>query len=166
MIYEKIFFIIMILILAGAAVFIGWLWITWKCEVELGKISRVRTEMIAAESQAERYQNLIAEVRNLEFKASRVNDLLNHHIYWTKFFKLLETYTIPDVYYGDFNAEVGSKIILPTFGRNLVAAARQLIAFSNAPGFIQKATVTDLTGGTKGVNFNTNLILSPEALSK
>lgn len=138
MIYEKLSVLIIVMILAGVVVFIGWLWITWRCELELSKISQVKTEMMATESQVGRYQDLITEIRGLEIKANRVNDLLNHHIYWTRFFKLLETYTIPDVYYGDFSAEVGNKIVLPTFGRDLVAAARQLVAFSSALALSKK----------------------------
>lgn len=166
MIQEKLLILLAVLVFSILIVFVGWLWATWRFEVAQEEIHRIKTDMATVEAQIASYNELVKEIRGLEQKAERVNNLLNNHIYWTKFFKLLETYTIPDVYYGDFNADTSGKIVLPSVGRDLIAAARQLIAFSNAPDFVQTVTITDLTGGVKGVSFNTNLILVPTAFKK
>lgn len=166
MIQERILILLAVIVFSVLVVFMVWVWATWRFEVVQGEINRIKTDMATTEAQIISYNDLIKEVRALEQKAERISDLLNNHIYWTKFFKLLETYTIPDVYYGDFNGDTSGKIILPSVGRNLIAAARQLIALSNAPDFVQTVTITDLTGGMKGVTFNTNLILVPEVFKK
>lgn len=166
MVYEKLMILLAVIAFSVSIVFATWVWASWRCEQAQAKIAQVKIEMTSVEGQISRYQDVVNDIRKLEQKAERVNDLLNNHIYWTKFFKLLETYTIPDIYYGDFNGDIGGKIVLPSIGRDLIASARQLIALSNAPEFIKEVTITDLAGGVKGVSFNTNLTLAPEAFKK
>ncbi|MGC9048764.1 MAG: hypothetical protein ACP5IX_00880 [Patescibacteria group bacterium] len=166
MVQERILIFLAAIAVSVLIVFIIWVWATWRSEEAQFRVSQIKTEMATIEAQIASYNNEIEEIKKLEKKAEQANDLLANHIYWTKFFKLLENYTIPDIYYGDFTGDTKGKIVLPTIGRDLIAAARQLIAFSNTPDFVKEVTITDLVGGIKGVTFNTNLILNPEVFLK
>ncbi|GEM_PF-916810 len=166
MINERLLILLAFIAFLFLVIFIGWSWVNWRSKMAKIKTSQIKTEIVAIESKISGYQDMLQQIRSLDKKSSRAIDLLNNHIYWTRFFKLLETYTIPDVYFTKFSAQVDTKITLPTIGRNLIAAAKQLAAFSSATDFIKEVTITDLNAGTKGVTFNTNLSLTSSVLKK
>jgi hypothetical protein len=166
LVQERILIFLAVIAVSSLIVFMMRVWAIWQCEEAEIKVNQIKSEMATIEAQIMNYNDEIEEIRKLEKKATRANNLLNNHIYWTKFFKFLEDYTIPDVYYGDFTGDTKGKIVLPAVGRDLIAVARQLVAFSSASEFVKEVTITDLVGGVKGVTFNINLTLNPETFLK
>ncbi|MDD3101590.1 MAG: hypothetical protein PHE59_00355 [Patescibacteria group bacterium] len=100
------------------------------------------------------------DVASLEKKAMKVEEILANHVYWTRFFSLLETYTIPDVYFGDFSADTSGAVHLSATAKDLISVARQIIVFNNATDFIKNAQATNISRTPSGiVTFSVDLIL-------
>ena len=166
MVYEKILILLAVIAFLLLIIFLGWSWVNWRSEIAQTQINQVQVEMLATQDQISTYRDSLQAIRLLAKKTNRAAGLLKDHVYWTNVFKLLEAYTIPDVYYPDFVARVGDHIILPAVARDLTSAARQLAAFYSATDFIKNVTITDLVAGQEGVNFNINLTLDPSVLKK
>jgi len=166
MIYERILILLAVAAFLFLIVFLGWSWVNWRSEIARTQINQVRVEMKATEGKISGYHDSLGAIRLLAKKTDRAIGLLKDHVYWTQLFKLLEAYTIPDVYYPNFVAKVGDQVILPAVARDLTSAARQLAAFYSATDFIKDVTITDLVAGPEGVNFNINLTLNPSVLKK
>ena len=76
-------------------------------ELLSGEIEEIKWGIIKLE-------NDIAIVDIFQKKLRIASLLLNKHIYWTNFFKLLEENTLADVYYvGGFSGNIGGKYTLP-----------------------------------------------------
>ncbi len=125
------------------------------------------------------FKDIQAKNIRLQDKLLAINKLLEKHVYWTKFFSLLERYTLDDVYYTEFTADTSGKFMLPAIavignGTTLEdqisdsyrKAAEQITAFQKAPDFITQTKVNNLeivTGdksGIIGVKFEINLSLA------
>ncbi|MCX6741037.1 MAG: hypothetical protein NTY61_01420 [Candidatus Parcubacteria bacterium] len=166
MVYERLLILSAVIAFLFLIVFLGWSWVNWRSEIAQTQINQVKVEMQATEGQVSAYNDSLQTIRLLAKKTDRAIGLLKDHVYWTNVFKLLEVYTIPDVYYPNFVAKVGDQIILPAVARDLTSVARQLAAFYSATDFIKDVTITDLVAGQEGVNFNINLTLDPSVLKK
>lgn len=166
MVRERIFILITVILVAGFILILSYLWLQWRSEIAREKVYRVKSEITTLEEQIKQYSQIVSQAKNLEAKASKVGNLFQNHVYWTKFLALLEKYTVPDVYYGDFSAEVDNKIILNAVGRDLTAVARQLVAFSNAPEFVKEVNISNISGGKGGVTFQINLTLVDRLFNK
>ena len=116
---------------------------------------------------------------NLQDKLLAINRLLDKRIYWTKFFSLLQRYTLDDIHYTEFTADTSGEFMLPavasvTGGQSVeeqVAnsyrqAANQIAAFKRAADFVSQIKVNNLEiiaderSGIKGVKFEINLGLT------
>ncbi|MDO8668693.1 MAG: hypothetical protein Q7K65_00160 [Candidatus Buchananbacteria bacterium] len=121
----------------------------------------------------------------LQDKLLAINKLLQKHIYWTKFFSLLERYTLDDVYYTEFTADTSGEFMLPAVASigsgNTVEeqiadsyrkAARQITALEQADDFVSQIKVNNLevvsgdNAGVKGVKFEINLALTDGVFTK
>jgi hypothetical protein len=165
MIQERIFIFLAVIAFSSLLIFLSWAYCTWHIESAKNEIDQIKTELLTLDVQIKNLDPKVEEIKVLEKKATKITNLLNNHIYWTNFFDLLEKYTIPEVYYGDFNGSFGENITLPAVGKDLISVAKQIVAFSNAP-FVKNVNVSNLTGGVKGVSFNLNLILDPNLFHK
>jgi len=166
MVYEKILILLAVAAFLFLIVFLGWSWVNWRSELARTQINQIKVEMLATEGKINSYNDSLQQIRLLEKQSNRAISLLRDHVYWTKFFNLLETHTVPDVYYSNFVAKAGDKITLPAVARDLTSVARQLAAFYSAPDFVEDATITNLVAGPKSVNFNITLTLNPDVLKK
>ncbi|MDD2646524.1 MAG: hypothetical protein PHV78_01430 [Patescibacteria group bacterium] len=165
-VYERVLIVLAIVAFLVSAVFVSWSLVNWRCDLARNKVNEIKGEMSIAEAKINGYQDLLKNIILLEKKSELAIALLDNHVYWTRFFAVLESYTVPDVYYTSFTARADEKIVLPTVGRNLVAAVQQLAAFYSATDYIKEVAITDLNGNTKEVNFNTNLVLQSGVLNK
>ncbi|PJE58476.1 MAG: hypothetical protein COU81_00555 [Candidatus Portnoybacteria bacterium CG10_big_fil_rev_8_21_14_0_10_36_7] len=139
------------------------------------KLNQDKENLITYISQ---FKNLQDKNIRLQDKLLVINKLLQKHIYWTKFFSLLERYTLDDVYYTEFTADTSGKFSLPAVatigsGSTIEAkiadsyrqAAQQITAFKKAADFVSQVQVSDLEvfsdnkSGIKGVKFEINLAL-------
>jgi len=115
----------------------------------------------------------------LQDKLLAINKLLTKHIYWTKFFGLLEKYTLDNVYYSEFTADTSGKFMLPAIAAigsgstieeqiadSYRKVAQQITAFEKASDFVKQVKVNNLEvvsgdkAGIKGVKFDINLTLN------
>jgi hypothetical protein len=165
-VYERVLIVLAIVAFLISVVFVSWSLVNWRCDLARHKVNEIKGEIATTEAKINDYQNMLNNIVLLEKKSERALTLLDNHIYWTRFFAVLEAFTVPDVYYTNFTARTDEKIVLPSVGRNLVAAVQQLAAFYSATEYIKEADITDLNGNTKEVNFNTNLVLQSSVLKK
>ena len=166
MVYERLLILLAVFAFLFLIVFLGWSWINWRSEIARAQINQVKVEMLSVENKVNGYNDSLQVIRLLAKKTTRTVSLLKDHVYWTQLFKLLEVYTIPDVYYPNFVAKIGDQIVLPAVARDLTSVARQLAAFYGATDFIKDVTITDLVARSESVNFNINLTLTPNVLRK
>lgn len=93
-----------------------------------------------------------------------VQEALNKHIYWTKFFALLEKYTVKDVYYSGLSAGTNGGLTLSatTFSYDSVAKQLKVLNSLEAMEFVLGASITSAKQDKDGqVSFQIILILNP-----
>jgi len=156
------YFLIFILI-----VFLIHLYANWRYRIFKTNIRNYQEKIASFDKEIKTYLPLRDQIISLEKKVQRTDSILNNHIYWTKFFTLLEHYTVPNVYYRDFSADDSGKIILPATAKTLSDVACQWLAFSNAKDFVKSANISDILFNKKGeVEFKIKLELLPDILHK
>ncbi|MFH1192386.1 MAG: hypothetical protein V1655_02830 [bacterium] len=84
--------------------------------------------------------------------------LLDQHIYWDKFFKLIEGYTRADVFYESFNADSAGQLKIDVVASDFNALTEQIRVFEEAEQFnsvevssisLEKDSKTGKIGGVK-----------------
>lgn len=125
----------------------------------------VELELVGSQ---ERFQALKIRERELTALNDRlflIKDLFNQHIYWTKFFGILEKVTIPEVYYTNINAALDGSISLTATAESYLALARQYLAYQQATDVIKEVSVSGINGDPldNQVNFTVELFFVPEA---
>lgn len=166
MIIEGALKLIVFVLVSILLVFFGRLYAIHRYEVAEENIIRIQNDISTYDAQINALLSIRHQINTLGSKAQRVESLLKNHIYWTSFFAKLEEYTMPDIYWGDFGADISGKISLTATGKDLISAARQLVALSNAPDFIKSVSIAGIRGGTLGISFTANLELVPNLFNK
>ncbi len=158
---------IAILIVGGA--YLGFTWYQLKINREIGAL---KTEIKTIEDQiAEQEKSKLAAI-DLQQRLNLIKDLLNKHVYWTKFFEQLEKYTIDEVYYANFSMAGTEKVTLAAVGKDYESVAKQLVAFQQAKDFITQVDINSASaevneeGGYNRVSFNIDLVFLPEVFYK
>lgn len=122
-------------------------------------------QVAAIEAQLLEFEEINREINQTGQEINLVYDVLNKHIYWTNFFKLLEKYTTEDVHYRAFVAGNNGAITLDAMATDYAAVARQLKILQQeaAKEFV---TEVDISGaslvGDQGVSFSVTLVLNPD----
>lgn len=143
-----------------------WLYADWYFEKMAIKSHRIQGEIQLMEARSFSYLDLRDEISLLEKRADLVNNILKNHIYWTKFFSLLEKYTVADVYFGNFSADISGNIHLSATAKDLMSMAKQIVSFSNAPDFIVSSEVAGLKKLPNGVSASFDLFLKDNVFYK
>lgn len=134
--------------IAGTLLFIG---LTYAGLVLYEKSIASRTRVAqdtrkAIEAETDALSVEQQQSREFEERLKLVSALLDQHVYWTKFFALLEKYTIDDVYFdGGIRLSSPGSFTLSATGRDYRSVARQLLAFRKAVErgeFISSVTVS------------------------
>ncbi len=125
---------------------------------------KLQQEIINTDEQIAKFRREYKDLVNIQKKLIYIKDLAVKHVYWTKFFALLEKYTLPDVYYNDFGASTDKGIGLKCTARDSKAMVRQVLAFQDAPEFIAgvEATGIGLVSDKGEVSFILNVGLAPD----
>ncbi|OQX71380.1 hypothetical protein B6D52_01715 [Candidatus Parcubacteria bacterium 4484_255] len=156
---SRLLFLIVAIVVISVLFFVSRLYGNWHFDKLKSRVEYLKREIVLLEAQT---APLLKERDNIAFlanKAAEVKKVLKNHIYWTNFFDLLETYTVPDVYFGDFSAQAGESIRLMATSRDLVSLAQQIVAFNNAPDFIKEVNVSNIQKTEKGATAFFDLIL-------
>ncbi len=126
------------------------------------------TEIVISELNREikEYEEREKEPQGLREKINIIGNLLEKRVYWTKFFALLEKYTIPEVTYLGFSAGQMEKITLRAMAKDYTSLARQFVVLKKARDFVRAVDITSANLEEREerqvVNFNINLTLQPE----
>ncbi len=91
--------------------------------------------------------------------------LLEQHIYWTNFLKFLESNTIKDVYFYDFNGDVNGNYTIPAWAKDFKALAKQIKIFK-ALDNVKEVKVTGggvgKADGSAGISFSLIISIDPK----
>lgn len=130
----------------------------------------IEEKILKIEKEIKEYEQKEKEPEGLREKVDTINNLLKKHIYWTKFFALLEKYTIPEVAYLGFSAKQGESIILQAKAKDYKALARQFVTFQEADDFVKNVSITSASQQEDGeesvVSFSITLELKPGVFYK
>ncbi|MDA2936545.1 hypothetical protein MYX06_04985 [Patescibacteria group bacterium AH-259-L05] len=157
---------IAVLITVGTIFGLVWAYTDWHFEKIKFRVHKIQGEMQLLEAKSTFFLEIRGEIASLESKAQRVEGILNNHIYWTKFFSLLEAYTIPDVYFGDFSAITSGNIHLDVVAKDLTALATQLVSFKTAGDFVEAAEVSGIRKIPSGIAAAFDLALVDDVFYK
>ncbi|GEM_PF-4470801 len=108
-----------------------------------------------------------------------VATLLDQHVYWSKIWPVLESRTVPDVYFVRVAGDAQGALIVDAIGKDLVSVAQQIVALRDDP-MVRSANVTGITfnrlvekidahtnrESVKSVGFSIAITLTKDALSK
>lgn len=127
------------------------------------KISLVGFESLTEEKDNIQKQiNALTNIREAREKLAQdvalARTLLDQHIYWDNFFKLIEDYTRADVFYESFNADSAGQLKIDAVSADFDALTEQIRVFEEAEEFnsvevssisLEKDTITGKVGGVK-----------------
>lgn len=115
------------------------------------------------EQQILDFEKLNTDIDDLGKEIKQVDDSLTKHIYWSRFFSLLEKYTVAEVHFGGISAGTNGGLTLEATGPNYDAVARQLkvLQQADAQEFVSQVSISSATEGEGGVTFNIVLVLNP-----
>ena len=151
-----VWLMVLLFIFTGA-----WWWINNQLKGSLQKLGTAQKEIEEVEKEIEPLVGVKEKIAKIEAKFGKAQNVLVNHIYWTKFFELLEKYTVPDVYFNGFSGNTSGSIHLNAVADNLPAVGRQIIVLKEAQDFVQKFEVSNITLTGSGVTFSLELILQP-----
>ncbi len=134
----------------------------WEWQIE-SKAKEIDKQIAQVEASINQFQALKDEIAKTETQIKDVQQLLSRHVYWTKFFALLQKYSIDTVSYDRFAAGTNGSMSLNARGTDYQSAARQLklLQMPEAQEFVKDASITTVTQDEKGgVSFTINLTLN------
>lgn len=107
----------------------------------------------------------------LQEETQAIANLMNQHVYWTKFFRKLERYTDPEVVFsGTFAGDLKGRLSMQASAKNFRALARQLLIFSQAKDFVTDAVTTSATSSDLShgeiVSFGIELTLASDIFTQ
>jgi len=143
-----------------------WLYSNWYFENIKEQVRVTQREMTLVEAQSRPYFKIRDEIANLEKQAARTEKILNEHVYWTKFFSLLEKYTLAEIYFGDFKADTKGEVKLNAVGKNLLSIAQQMVTFSEAKDFVKEIKVSEVGQTPTGIKAVFTLVLADGVFKK
>ena len=153
-------------------VVISYLGITWYQFNITRSISELENENKILDEEIASFETSKDQAILLQDYLEAVNKLLDSHVYWTKFFELLEKYTIDEVYYTNFSMAGQDKLVISAVGKNYQAVAKQLVAFQEASDFVKSVRIDAASAdvideqGSYEVNFNIDLEFLPNVFLK
>lgn len=128
------------------------------------KQKKQQQELAAIEKKILDFQDLNKNIQNLGKEITMVQDTLSKHIYWTKFFALLEKYTLPEVHYSGLSAGNSGALTLVASADSYETLARQLklLQQETAKEFVAEVAISSATRSLQGINFNIVLTLNSD----
>ncbi|MBI5621604.1 hypothetical protein HY933_01910 [Candidatus Falkowbacteria bacterium] len=93
----------------------------------------VSREIGQLKSQLSEFEKKKQTIAILDRRLASINQLLEQHLFWTKFFDLLEQNTIDSVYYTNLNVDESGQIILSATANNYAGVAAQIAVWQARP---------------------------------
>lgn len=114
-------------------------------------------------------KNTQEELTVLNNKLDFINEILDNHIYWTKFFGLLERYTLEGVSYSNFDMDISGALKLVAKARDYKAVSDQLFIFNSYPQYFEEMDIDSIavnedetSGQVDGIRFVFSLKINPD----
>jgi len=107
------------------------------------KVEDIRAENSKLEQQYTSYKKSLEDIKATKQNLDEIIKLLDSHVYWTKFFNLLEENTIPEVFYYNFTGDTSGQMTLNAITDSYLNVSRQMIAFKNAENFVDSISVNN-----------------------
>ncbi len=125
----------------------------------------------AINAEISKNEREIQEIVTFNRKLDVVSFILTNHVYWSNFFKFLETNTLKDVYFEKFTGDLTGQYMIPAVSRNLDAASSQLEVMKAYPlvrsvQYLAGQTVADSTGDGQRTKFNLEISVDPKIFIK
>lgn len=162
--------VILVFIFLIAAVYLG---ISWYQLRVIRQIGEVEAKIAGLNQEIAKYEKEKSLALDLQNRLDLIHQLLDNHVYWTKFFGLLEKYTIDEVYYTNFSMTGKDKLILSAVGKDYESVAKQLVVFQQATDFVKSVKIDAASAQFDpkelvylGVKFNISLEFPPEVFLK
>ncbi len=124
---------------------------------------------VAAQAKTKSLNAQLADARLAERQLKAINTLLGTHVFWTRFFLLLEKNTDQDVALGQFTTQGLDTVSIQADARSYRAVAEQVQALAAIPGMIDvhvSGLNADIgpTGQLKSVKFTLTLHFSQDLI--
>lgn len=168
----KLSILILIMVLSGGVVF-GAYYLINSNQLKVKQIIVEKTANILSLNEKVAANNKIAASNiYLQQKLLAIKDNLDTKILWSKFFELLEKYTLETVYYTSFSADTSGLITLPAVASDYNEAAKQIVALQQASDFTSQVITDSATlsssqnSGGMGVSFVLKIKLADNVFKK
>lgn len=165
---KKLFSLGTVIGIFALLILVGHFGIAWYQSSIATETQKVEDGIKLVDAQIAEFEKNRTEAREFQEYLSRVKQLLDGHIYWSKFFEKFEQHTSREVFYSNFSMAGTEKLTISATAKDYVAIAEQLVAFEEADDFIKNARITAATaeidsedGSYLGVNFTINLEFIP-----
>ena len=131
--------------------------------IKVGQANRDR-QISDLEVQILKFESFNRTIDVLGQDIKMTHKAINEHIYWTNFFRLLEKYTVSDVYYAGFAAGNDGALTLSATGGSYDSVAKQLklLQQPEASEFIQEVNISGAQLANGGVQFSMVLVLNQD----
>ncbi|MFA6919281.1 MAG: hypothetical protein WC244_04230 [Patescibacteria group bacterium] len=136
------------------------------------KIAVEKVKLDQLNSELSQYHQIRIENYDASKKILAIDSILKNHVYWTKFFSLLEQNTLDSTYYSGFSASVTGKFSLPVTTKSYGSALSQVAALNSAKDFAKEVNVESMhivsndKKGAYGVGFDLKINLADGVFKK
>lgn len=119
--------------------------ITTQIEEKRNELASVQQEIRALESQQQ-------EIVDTAAKLAAIRSLVDRHVRWTKFFTVLERYTLPQVFYGTtFTGDIQGQLTMSARTDSYESVAEQYLVFQQAVEAGDFISSFNITGASRSV---------------
>jgi hypothetical protein len=170
---KKLFITLAVVFGAGLLIACSYLGLTWYQIVLTRQVQDIKDDIAVLDTQIQQYKDDEAAAKDLQSSLGQIKQLLNSHIYWTKFFSLLEKNTISEVYFTNFSMVGQTEVNLAAVGKDYYSVAKQLLAFRQAKDFVKNVRIDSASAliekdsnSYAGVTFNVKIEFQPDVFLK
>ena len=176
---KSLFVALLVFILAGLFVFEVYLGLDYWEDRENKKAVAIAEETSKLKKEISELTDKAKDAISFKDKSSAFSDLLNNHVYWTRFFTWFEANTLNTVNYAGFSGDLSGSYSLKATAPSFAEASWQVKVFSDnenvknvsvssVESLSEVASLEDnfnkLEPGT--VSFSLNLEVNPEIFKK
>ncbi len=120
-------------------------------ETRVQKTEEKRAEVTATIQNIKSLENEQRKAILLKSSNDIIRQLLNRHVYWTKFLDSFERYTLPTVFYpGGLTIDVGGGISLTGIAPDIETITQQLTIYQTAANFIKDIKIDSISRSPEG----------------
>jgi len=97
------------------------------------KIDQLKTEVELYEAEIQKARDTIGKLSSFTDQTKKVSEILQGREIWSSLFDMLETETLPEIYYNSVSVDISDKVVLDVIARSYHDMARQYKIFEQNP---------------------------------